>query len=205
MLGSGIQVRWSLRPVFYKTPLEYLSMSAITAATRLPPATSWASTGISSTFRSTPMVASRSISSRRPRVSGPSRSRHGHHQGISGLYSVRRRFRPGLWNAVPVMMSWWIGRVGMARRRAQNGIPTHEIEHHRLRSDRIHQTRYPTQQPSPALGIKIRESSDFLRKVSKLVTVAINSTLFMAGAMNSQPVGRQRGPAVLDGVNCLSP
>ena len=43
------------------------------------------------------------------------------------------------------------GRVGMVRRMAQNGAPTHEIEHNRLRLDRIHQTRNPRQQPCPAL------------------------------------------------------
>ena len=32
---------------------------------------------------------------------------------------------------------------GMAWRMAQDGAPTHEIKHHRLRSDRIHQNRYP--------------------------------------------------------------
>ena len=32
---------------------------------------------------------------------------------------------------------------GMAWRMAQNGAPTHEIKHHRLRLDRIHQNRYP--------------------------------------------------------------
>ena len=70
------------------------SMAASPAVTRAtnwpPPATSWASTGISSTFNSTPMVASRSISSKRPRVSRPSRSRRGHHQDFSGLYNVEQ-------------------------------------------------------------------------------------------------------------------
>ena len=35
------------------------------------------------------------------------------------------------------------GRVGMPRRMAQNGAPTHEGEHNCLRLDRIHQNRYP--------------------------------------------------------------
>ena len=82
----------------------------------------------------------------------------------------------------------------MARRRAQNGTPTHEIEHHRLRLDRIHQNRYPVQQPCPALRVKIHEPSDFLWNVAKSVPVAINFTSFEAGAMDVQPVGRQRDP-----------
>ena len=35
------------------------------------------------------------------------------------------------------------GRVGMPRRMAQNGAPTHEGEYNCLRLDRIHQNRYP--------------------------------------------------------------
>ena len=55
--------------------------------------------------------------------------------------------RPADWE----FFSGHSGRVGMTRRMAQNSAPTHEIKHHRLRLDRIHQNRYPVLQPCPAL------------------------------------------------------
>ena len=50
--------------------------------------------------------ASRLISSNRPSVSRPSRSSTVTTRTSPGCKAFSRPFRPGLWNTVPVMMSW---------------------------------------------------------------------------------------------------
>ena len=82
---------------------------AMARATSCPPAAApCASSGISSAFRSTPMMSSRLSSSKRPSVSLPSRSSAVTTVAFPVCIAVRRPFRPGFWNTVPVMVSWWI-------------------------------------------------------------------------------------------------